>query len=84
VLRRSYHERKRAKERTETFGQNYFHGRHSHHPKIDCNHSGFDYSSSLEKAEMTLRQIDLIEINEAFAAMPLVSDKILADGNPRK
>ena len=26
-------------------------------------------------------QVDLIEINEAFAAMPLVSTKILADGD---
>ncbi len=33
----------------------------------------------LAKAGMDLRNIDLIEINEAFAAMPLVSTKILAD-----
>jgi acetyl-CoA C-acetyltransferase len=35
----------------------------------------------LGKAGIDLSQIDLIEINEAFAAMPLVSTKILADGD---
>ena len=30
---------------------------------------------------MTLEEMDLIEINEAFAAMPLVASKILVDGN---
>lgn len=38
----------------------------------------------LSKAGMDLAQIDLIEINEAFAAMPLVSAKILADGDNDK
>jgi acetyl-CoA C-acetyltransferase len=33
----------------------------------------------LSRAGMDLEQLDLIEINEAFAAMPLVSAKILAD-----
>jgi acetyl-CoA C-acetyltransferase len=28
--------------------------------------------------------VDLIEVNEAFAAMPLVSAKILSDGDPEK
>ncbi len=36
---------------------------------------------ALQQAQLTLDQIELIEINEAFAAMPLVSTKILADGN---
>ncbi len=36
---------------------------------------------ALVKARLRLDQIDLIEINEAFAAMPLVSTKILADGD---
>ena len=35
----------------------------------------------LAKAGLSLDQIDLIEINEAFAAMPLVSTKLLAEGN---
>ena len=39
----------------------------------------------LERAGgITLDQVDLIEINEAFAAMPLVSSKILAGENPEK
>jgi acetyl-CoA acetyltransferase len=33
---------------------------------------------------MALDQIDGMEINEAFAAMPLVSAKILADGDAKK
>ncbi|MGA2368019.1 MAG: thiolase family protein [Dehalococcoidia bacterium] len=49
-------------------------------------------ASSIEKvlslAGLTLDDIDLIEINEAFAAMPLVSSKVLADkyyqGNKEK
>jgi acetyl-CoA C-acetyltransferase len=38
----------------------------------------------VEKADRKLESMDLIEINEAFAAMPLVSSKILADGNKTK
>ncbi|KPJ75358.1 MAG: hypothetical protein AMJ54_15205 [Deltaproteobacteria bacterium SG8_13] len=38
----------------------------------------------LEKTGTAVDDLDLIEINEAFAAMPLVSTKILADGNPQK
>jgi acetyl-CoA C-acetyltransferase len=39
---------------------------------------------ALMKAVLDLNSMDLIEINEAFAAMPLVSTKILADGNTVK
>jgi len=39
---------------------------------------------SLEKAGMTIDDMDLIEINEAFAAMPLVSTLILGDRDPTK
>jgi acetyl-CoA C-acetyltransferase len=39
---------------------------------------------ALRQAGMTVDQIDLIEINEAFAAMPLVSTHILGDGDPAK
>jgi acetyl-CoA C-acetyltransferase len=35
----------------------------------------------VEKAGQKLEAMDLIEINEAFAAMPLVSTKILADND---
>jgi len=36
---------------------------------------------ALKKANMGVDQLDLIEINEAFAAVPLVSTKILSGGN---
>jgi acetyl-CoA C-acetyltransferase len=38
----------------------------------------------LDRNEMTIDDMDLIEINEAFAAMPLVSTKILAGGDEQK
>jgi acetyl-CoA C-acetyltransferase len=37
----------------------------------------------LERARLGLEAIDLIEINEAFAAMPLVSTHLLAEGDAR-
>lgn len=39
---------------------------------------------ALEKVGLTIDDIDLIEINEAFAAVPLVSTLILADGDKDK
>jgi len=39
---------------------------------------------SLQKAGLTIDDMDLIEINEAFAAMPLVSTLILGDKDPKK
>lgn len=53
-------------------------------PRLIAAIPGLTIQKALEKAHVTLDQIDLIEINEAFAAMPLVSAKILADGNPEK
>jgi len=53
-------------------------------PRLIAIIPGLTIQAALKKAGMTLDQIDLIEINEAFAAMPLVSDKILADGDPEK
>ncbi|MBQ9973440.1 MAG: thiolase family protein [Oscillospiraceae bacterium] len=35
----------------------------------------------LERNGMTVEQLDLLEINEAFAAMPLVSAKLMTQGN---
>ncbi len=40
--------------------------------------------SALEATGLTLDDIKCIEINEAFAAMPLVSTKILGEDNPEK
>ena len=39
---------------------------------------------AMEKAGLTIDQIDLIEINEAFAAVPLVTTLILAGKDPKK
>lgn len=39
---------------------------------------------ALEKAGLTIDDIDRIEINEAFAVMPLVATKILGRGNAEK
>ncbi|HOI72859.1 MAG TPA: thiolase family protein [Syntrophales bacterium] len=39
---------------------------------------------ALKRSGLTIDRMDLIEINEAFAAMPLVSTKILADGSEAK
>jgi acetyl-CoA C-acetyltransferase len=39
---------------------------------------------ALHRADVPLSKIDLIEINEAFAAVPLVSTKILAEGDEKK
>ncbi len=38
----------------------------------------------LSRTQLDLERLDLIEINEAFAAMPLVSTKILAEGSTEK
>ena len=53
-------------------------------PRLIAAIPGFTIQAALKKAGLTLDQIDLIEINEAFAAMPLVSNKILADGDSDK
>jgi len=38
----------------------------------------------LDRSGMNIDEMDLIEINEAFAAMPLVSTKILAGGDEKR
>ncbi len=45
---------------------------------------GFAILEALRRAGVSLDEISLIEINEAFAAMPLVSSKIMADGDETK
>ncbi len=44
----------------------------------------FTIQKALDRAGLTIDDMDLIEINEAFAAMPLVSTKILAKGDEKK
>ncbi|MCX8116748.1 MAG: thiolase family protein [Desulfobacterota bacterium] len=53
-------------------------------PRLIAAIPGFTIQKVLERTGLTLDEIDLIEINEAFAAMPLVSAKILSDGDPTK
>lgn len=38
----------------------------------------------LDRAGVSIDDVDIIEINEAFAVMPLVSTKLLAEGDPEK
>jgi acetyl-CoA C-acetyltransferase len=45
---------------------------------------GIAIQKALAKAKVSLDEISVIEVNEAFAAMPLVSTKVLADGNEAK
>lgn len=44
----------------------------------------YSIQKALKAADISLDEIKLIEINEAFAAMPLVSTKILAGGDEKK
>jgi acetyl-CoA C-acetyltransferase len=53
-------------------------------PRLIAAIPGFTIQKVLEKADLSLDQMDLIEINEAFAAMPLVSAKILSNGDSEK
>ncbi len=53
-------------------------------PRLLAATPGFTIQKVLEKAHMNLDRVDLIEINEAFAAVPLVSTKILANGDSKK
>jgi len=44
----------------------------------------YTIQKALDQVGLTIDDMKLIEINEAFAAMPLVSTKILAKGNAKK
>lgn len=44
----------------------------------------FAIEQALGRAQLNVDDLDLLEINEAFASMPLVSAKILAQGNEAK
>lgn len=60
------------------------HAQVSSHPDGITYTPGFAAKKALEKAGMTIDQMDLVEINEAFAAMPLVSSLVLCDGDQAK
>jgi acetyl-CoA acetyltransferase len=38
-------------------------------------------AKALKRADVSLKELKRIEINEAFAAVPLVSTKVLSDGD---
>jgi acetyl-CoA C-acetyltransferase len=45
---------------------------------------GYAIKKLLSRANLTIDDIDRIEINEAFAAVPLVSIRLLSEGNDKK
>ena len=53
-------------------------------PNLLAVNPGYAIQKVLKKAGVSIEDLSLIEINEAFAAVPLVSSKILADGNEKK
>lgn len=53
-------------------------------PNLMAVNPGYAIKKVLDKAGMSLDHVDLIEINEAFAAVALVSSKILSDGDDNK
>jgi acetyl-CoA C-acetyltransferase len=50
-------------------------------PTLIAINPGLAIKKVLSKAGMAAEEIDLFEINEAFAAVPLVSSKIVGDGD---
>jgi acetyl-CoA C-acetyltransferase len=53
-------------------------------PTMIAVNPGYAIKKVISRAGMNMDQIDLLEINEAFAAVPLVSSKILGDGDEQK
>ncbi len=60
------------------------HAQASGHPKYIASIPAIAAQKALEKIGMTIDQMDLIEINEAFAVMPLLTTHILAGGEPQR
>ena len=60
------------------------HAQVSDHPDGIVYTPAYAALKALKKAGMTIEQMDVIEINEAFAAMPLVSTKILGGDDEKK
>lgn len=53
-------------------------------PRYICTIPAHTIQKALNTAGMIIDDMDLIEINEAFAAMPLASTKIIANGDEKK
>jgi acetyl-CoA C-acetyltransferase len=60
------------------------HTQASGHPHGITSIPGFTAQKVLKKANISIDDINIFEINEAFAVMPLVSTKILGEDNPQK
>lgn len=60
------------------------HVRSAGHPQRIGSIPGYTAQRAIEKAGLTIDDIDLIEINEAFAVMPLISTKILGNSDAKK
>lgn len=60
------------------------HAQASGHPHSITSIPGVTALKALKKAGMTVDQMDVMEINEAFAVMPLVSTKLMAEGDAKK
>ncbi|KJS15744.1 MAG: acetyl-CoA acetyltransferase [Peptococcaceae bacterium BRH_c4b] len=52
-------------------------------PRLIAEVPAYAIQKALQQSGLTLDQMNLLEINEAFAAMPLVSTKILGSGNQK-
>jgi acetyl-CoA C-acetyltransferase len=60
------------------------HAQVSSHPRGITYTPAYAALKALKKANLTIDDIKIVEINEAFAAMPLVSTKILGENDPEK
>ncbi|MDO5563370.1 MAG: thiolase family protein [Synergistaceae bacterium] len=60
------------------------HAQASGHPKYIATIPAFAAQKALDKAGMTIDQMDMIEINEAFAVMPLASTLLMGGNDPAK
>lgn len=60
------------------------HAQASGHPKNIASIPAMAALKALKKINMAIDQMDVIEINEAFAVMPLVSTILLAEGDVRR
>lgn len=60
------------------------HAQASDHPDGIVYTPGYAAQKALKKANLSIDDMDVVEINEAFAAMPLVSTIVLGESDPEK
>lgn len=60
------------------------HAQASDHPDGIVYTPGYAANKALKKANLSIDDMDVVEINEAFAAMPLVSTIVLGENDPEK